>query len=126
MFERLLLGNLLAVASVVVFADDSLSVAEQATVDRWLGERRELATEASPAPDRAALPVEQLLSGLEQRLEQTPADRAGWSLLAQTYAFLGRMDAAHDAAARAVELGADADQLQRRLVAAHTERAGRN
>lgn len=126
MFERLLLGGLLAVASVVVFADDSLSVAEQATVDRWLGERRELATAAGPAAERAAPPVEQLLSGLEQRLEQTPADRAGWSLLAQTYAFLGRMDEARDAAARAVELGAEADQLQRRLVAAHTERTGRN
>lgn len=126
MFERLLLGGLLATASVVVFADDSLSVAEQATVDRWLGERRELATVADPTAERAAPPVEQLLSGLEQRLEQTPADRAGWSLLAQTYAFLGRMDEARDAAARAVELGAEAEQLQRRLVAAHTERAGRN
>jgi hypothetical protein len=33
------------------------------------------------------------------------------------------MEDARDAAAHAVELGADADQLQQRLVAAHTDRA---
>ena len=126
MFERVLLGGLLAVLSVVAFGGDSLSVADQAAVDRWLGEQREPATTSGPAAERSAPPVESLLSRLEQRVEQTPGDRSGWSLLAQTYAFLGRMDAAREAAARAVELGEDAEQLQRRLVAAHTERAGRN
>jgi cytochrome c-type biogenesis protein CcmH/NrfG len=123
MFERMLLGGLLAGLSLAAFAGDDLSVSERETIDRWLGERREVAAAAEPAKAGTAAPVEQLLSGLEQRLERSPGDQAGWSLLAQTYAYLGRMEDARDAAAHAVELGADADQLQQRLVAAHTDRA---
>jgi cytochrome c-type biogenesis protein CcmH/NrfG len=118
MFERMLLGGLLAGLSLAAFAGDDLSVSERETIDRWLGERREVAAAAEPAKAGTAAPVEQLLSGLEQRLERSPGDQAGWSLLAQTYAYLGRMEDARDAAAHA-----DADQLQQRLVAAHTDRA---
>jgi cytochrome c-type biogenesis protein CcmH/NrfG len=123
MFERMFLGGMLAGLSLAAFAGDDLSASEQKTIDRWLGERREVAAPAKPAKAGTAAPVEQLLSGLEQRLEQSPNDQAGWSLLAQTYAYLGRMEDARDAAAHAVELGADADQLQQSLVAAHTDRA---
>lgn len=123
MFERMLLGSLLAGMSLAAFAGEDLSVSEQETIDGWLDERREVATVAGPAQARTAAPVEQLVSGLEQRLEESPGDQGAWSLLAQTYAYLGRMDDARDAAARAVELGANAEQLQQKLVAAHTDRA---
>jgi len=50
-------------------------------------------------------PVESMLSGLEQRLQQQPDDGKGWLLLAKSYRHLGRMDDARDAYKKAEALG---------------------
>lgn len=120
-----LLTGVLAVAPAFpVQANETLSAAERATMDRWLG------TQRAPAPAQdttdqaaAAPPIAELVGGLEARLEAAPEDASGWALLAQTYAWLGRTDDARKAARRAVELGVDAATLDRKLIAAHTERA---
>ena len=120
----LLAGVLVVAPAFPVQAGDTLTAAERATMDRWLS------TQRAPAPARAttdqaaaAAPIAELVGGLEARLAAAPADASGWALLAQTYAWLGRTDDARKAARRAVELGVDAATLDRKLIAAHTERA---
>ena len=49
--------------------------------------------------------VESMVGGLEQRLQQQPADGKGWLLLAKSYRHLGRMDDARNAYAKAEALG---------------------
>ena len=49
--------------------------------------------------------VASLTTGLEARLEQQPDDGEGWLLLAKSYFYLGRLDEARHAYARAVALG---------------------
>lgn len=55
--------------------------------------------------DMQLAPVESMLSGLEQRLQQQPDDGKGWLLLAKSYRHLGRMDDARDAYKKAEALG---------------------
>jgi len=55
--------------------------------------------------DMQLAPVESMLSGLEQRLQQQPDDGKGWLLLAKSYRHLGRMDDARDAYKNAEALG---------------------
>lgn len=64
-------------------------------------------------------PVSEMLAGLEARLSQHPDDVKGWTLLAQSYAYVGRMSDADAAINRAVALGADRAGLERRVSAAH-------
>ncbi len=45
---------------------------------------------ADVAQSGQAAPVSSLIGGLEQRLASNPGDAAGWVLLAQSYAFMGR------------------------------------
>ncbi len=79
---------------------------------------------ASPIPQPTSVaPVGDLLSGLEARLEENPDDLSGWRLLAQSYAHVGRWEDAEAAAERAIELGADAEQLRAAMLAAHTSTA---
>ena len=68
--------------------------------------------------NRSAVPVENLLAGLEARLAAEPNDVAGWSLLAQSYAFVGRDQDAARAMEKAVALGADKGQLESRVASA--------
>lgn len=99
---------------------DVLVEGELDTVHSWLktGENREVAT--VPASSVAALPpVEDMIHGLERRLENDADDRKGWSLLARSYAHVGRMSDARRAAANAVMLGEDAESLDRQIDAAH-------
>ena len=57
--------------------------------------------------------VSSLTAGLEARLEAQPDDGEGWLLLAKSYFYLGRLEEARQAYARAVELGnADATVAQ--------------
>lgn len=64
-------------------------------------------------------PVADMIAGLEQRLAANPDDIKGWSLLATSYAYVGQMSDARNAKLKAVELGADAEQLERQIVDAH-------
>ncbi len=82
-----------------------------------------IAVSDSASQPTSVAPVSDLLSGLEARLNANPDDVSGWRLLAQSYAHVGRWDDAQAAAARAVELGADADELQAAILAAHTSTA---
>jgi len=50
-------------------------------------------------------PVEEMLHGLERRLEQEPDDAKGWNLLGRSYDYLGRSEKAEAAFARAAALG---------------------
>ena len=73
-------------------------------------------------PDRGQLDsVDDMLAGLEARLEREPDDVKGWSLLAQSYAYVGRMSDADAAVDCAVALGADRASLERRVLTAHGE-----
>jgi cytochrome c-type biogenesis protein CcmH len=57
--------------------------------------------------------VASLTAGLEARLEEQPDDGEGWLLLAKSYFYLGRLEEARQAYARAVALGnADATVAQ--------------
>ncbi len=66
-------------------------------------------------------PVSQMIGGLERRLEQEPDDRQGWTLLAQSYAFVDRMEAANVAIDRAVALGASRTELEARVFQTNRE-----
>lgn len=109
-----------APAAPAAVADEVLVDGELEAVHSWLktGDARDAsATRASSAP--ALPPVEDMIHGLETRLEAEPDDRKGWSLLAQSYAYVGRMADARRAAANAVMLGDDAAALERQIAAAH-------
>ncbi|WDI31309.1 c-type cytochrome biogenesis protein CcmI [Hyphococcus flavus] len=56
--------------------------------------------------DRAAM-IEGMVSGLAARLENEPDDLEGWTMLARSYAVLGRMQESAEAYARAAELAPD-------------------
>jgi cytochrome c-type biogenesis protein CcmH/NrfG len=71
-------------------------------------------TAASSSPKEVA-PVSSLVAGLEQRLAAQPNDANGWALLAQSYAFMGKPDAAEQAIQKAVALGVDEKTLRARV-----------
>lgn len=127
MLARVLIVSTLLFASSGADAGDQLSADERATISRWLALERTEDTPPREVPAaRPAPPIEQLLAGLEKRLQDAPGDQAGWTLLAQTYAWLGRMEEARAAADTAVALGADGELLEGKLVAAHTRRTSAN
>ena len=83
-------------------------------------------SETSPPardPDSTQPPVHAMIGGLEKKLAANPDDVKGWSLLAQSYAFTGRMQEAQDAADKAVALGADAAEMKARILRAHGDMA---
>jgi len=65
-------------------------------------------------------PVSRMIAGLESRLTRTPDDLKGWTLLAQSYAFTGQMHDAQAAGDRAIELGANADEVHQKILEAHS------
>jgi tetratricopeptide (TPR) repeat protein len=67
--------------------------------------------------------VASLTTGLEARLEQQPDDGEGWLLLAKSYFYLGRLDEARHAYARAAALG-DADDMVAQQVGAESTMTG--
>lgn len=68
---------------------------------------------ANQAASTSAGSVASLTAGLEARLEAQPDDGEGWLLLAKSYFYLGRLEEAQQAYARAVALGnADATVAQ--------------
>ena len=62
-----------------------------------------------------AAPVSSLVGGLEQRLAAQPNDVDGWTLLAQSYAFMGDAAAANGAVKKAVALGMNEQELRARV-----------
>lgn len=88
-------------------AGQSTSPADPLTAD-------ELHSQSSSQP-----PVADMIAGLEQRLAANPDDVKGWTLLATSYAYVGQMSDARNAKLKAVELGADAEQLERQIIDAH-------
>ena len=93
-------------------------VTDKPEIREWLADMNTIPN-AGSAPQPAA-PVNSLIGGLEKRLENDPDDLKGWRLLAQSYAFLGDMQAARSAVGRAIELGADAQELEAIVMSAHT------
>lgn len=67
--------------------------------------------------------VASLTTGLEARLEQQPDDGEGWLLLAKSYFYLGRLDEAQHAYARAAALG-NADDTVAQQVGADSTSTG--
>ena len=91
-----------------------------ALVQSWAAEARSSSVDAtSPRPSQNLPSVATMLDGLEQRLAAHPDDVKGWTLLAASYANVGRMSDARRAKARAVELGADPQVIERQILAAH-------
>ena len=99
--------------SAALFADEDV-----ARVHAWASPPPKSVAEA-PKQTESLDSVSTLLTGLEARLREAPNDLKGWSLLAQSYAFVGRMEEAYSAIDRAVALGADRVPLERRVRAAH-------
>ena len=94
---------------------------ELALVRSWAAEVRSTAVDPTPPRQSQNLPsVATMLEGLERRLENDPDDVTGWTLLAASYANVGRMSDARRAKAKAVELGADPEVIERQILAAHT------
>ncbi len=60
-----------------------------------------------PGPNAAAGSLPELADRLAARLQASPDDAAGWSLLAATYRQLGRDEDAAEAERRAIEAGGD-------------------
>jgi predicted Zn-dependent protease len=79
-------------------------------------------TSGAGAQVRAA-PVESLIGGLEARLAAEPDDAAGWTLLAQSYAFVANREGAETAVQRAVALGVDEAALRERVQGAERSAA---
>ena len=76
-----------------------------------------------PATSKAGIdqpPVHEMIGGLEAKLAANPDDAQGFSLLAQSYAFTGRIDDARVAADRAIALGVPAEEMQAKIVHAHS------
>ena len=69
-----------------------------------------------PADDgKKAASVDELLAGLEQRLQDDPDDAKGWLLLAKSYDHLGREQDAVAAYEKATQLGLTDSELEARL-----------
>jgi cytochrome c-type biogenesis protein CcmH/NrfG len=102
-------------APVVAVLDDPALDA----VREWASPAGTLPAATPPATEVA--PVSAMIGGLEQRLRNSPDDAQGWSLLAQSYAFVDRMGAARDAIDRAVALGASRTELEARVLRANDE-----
>lgn len=51
--------------------------------------------------------IDALIQGIEQRLEESPDDLEGWTLISRTYLSLGRYRDAHDAYLRVLALGGE-------------------
>lgn len=96
-----------------LFGGGSLSVADAGRVSNRLVS----GASGTPAPMQVAS-VPSLLGGLERRLENDPADKQGWALLAQSYAFVGDAQKAEQALGRAVALGFDEAELRQRVASA--------
>lgn len=101
------------------FANTRLSMRELETASSRLPRQGAAlrATDSANGDARIAS-VPSLIGGLEKRLESNPDDARGWALLAQSYAFTGRLDAAERALQRAVALGADETDLRQRVQSA--------
>ena len=70
---------------------------------------------ASAGEEAKAASVNELLAGLERRLEKDPGDAKGWLLLARSYDHLGRASDAADAYDKALALGVTDSGLEARL-----------
>lgn len=77
------------------------------------------ASVATVTSESSIAPVGDMISGLEHRLASEPDDISGWSLLAQSYAYTAQMDRAAEAVEKAVQLGADREELEARVRTAH-------
>ncbi|MDJ0939367.1 MAG: hypothetical protein QNJ00_06355 [Woeseiaceae bacterium] len=129
------LASLTVVAILAACADEPTSGdnitsgavdTETERVRAWLDETSTAPAAAAAAPAIAAdseLPsVDRMIAPLEARLANDPDDLKGWKLLAQSYAYTGRMQDAERALEEAVRLGADPERLRSELVALHTNR----
>lgn len=97
-------------ASIQTAAESDVAV-----VSAWLNDQDPTPTFHRNHPGKPVAPVGQLIDGLRARLEQQPNDERGWRLLAQSYAHMGDMPNARLAAERAVDIGADSDELSATL-----------
>ena len=116
-------GGLAAVPSLVMIAAFLLAIGLYAAIGRpgftaeaARNEPAGTAVQMTPAgePTKAAS-INELLAGLEERLEQDPDDAKGWLLLAKSYDHLGRPGDAAAAYGRASALGISDSGLEARL-----------
>jgi hypothetical protein len=98
------------------FAKTGLSMRELERASSRLRRQASSIRPAAPAGSSTQVAsVPSLIGGLELRLESNPDDAGGWALLAQSYAFTGRLNEAEGALQRAVELGFDETDLRQRV-----------
>lgn len=115
----LIVVSLLAACDGIPRHDDAYAVVtDKPEIQAWLADMNGIPSTTSATAQ--AGPVESLVGGLEKRLEDNPDDLKGWRLLAQSYAFLGDMQAARAAIGRAIALGADEQELETVVMSAHT------
>lgn len=94
---------------------------ELGQVEQWVDAMSATAATPMSTPNHSVAPVSEMIGHLERRLEAQPNDLKGWTLLAQSFAFIGQIDNARAAAARAVELGASASEIEQQIQAAFSD-----
>ena len=110
-----------ASSSGVSVPESRLTDSDLDIVGSWAATQSDSRANDRPHSQSSSLPpVADMIAGLEQRLVDTPDDPKAWSLLATSYAFVGRMSDAKRAKLKAIELGADAEQLEQQMLDAHT------
>jgi cytochrome c-type biogenesis protein CcmH len=97
-------GGFANIALLAVLATLLLAIGLYAAIGR-----PDVATNANVAS------VDELVAGLEQRLQDDPGDAKGWLLLAKSYAHVGRHEDAVAAYDKAVELGLSDNVLEASL-----------
>ena len=123
---------LVAVAMATLAACDQAAVTVPQTADiqtssrsadPWAGVESAMGLTAAPrtATTSTAPPISELIARLEAKAAANPDDRGHWTLLAQSYAHLGRADDAARAAERAIALGADESLLKGQVARAGSD-----
>jgi hypothetical protein len=85
------------------------SPAEQDLMSEFKASQPLIPSSGNAAPSVSAAPVDVLLVGLKQRLENRPDDVDGWILLSKSYFHLNRLEPANEAYEKARSLGYSGD-----------------
>lgn len=124
----LIIASALSILTACNASSSDASVAEPRITDSdldivssWAATQTDSHANDKPHSQSSSLPpVSDMIEGLERRLVDAPDDLKGWSLLATSYAFVGQMSDAKRAKLKAIELGADGEQLEQQILDAHT------
>lgn len=106
-------------------ADDPVSLGLSAGYQDFAPRRSRPPSSAARSTTPALPSVPDMIHQLEARLEASPADAQGWSLLAKSYAYIGNERGADEAIANAVRLGTEEGMLRSQVTAVRSSAPAR-